>query len=139
MKKLLIPGFVAAIAIFIGGALSQYFFNSMNDSLSKEVETFGEFRSMKDPLMYIYFIYPLVLGYILAWLWDWGQSKIRGNKFVKVFRFTLGYWIIAIVPGMLMTFSTFKLSGMMIMSWTVGAFMQVLFASIAFSFLIRER
>lgn len=138
MRKILIPGFMASIAIFIAGMLVQYVFSAIAPSLSEEVKSFGKFRGWDDPIMYIYFTYPLILGYALAWSWTLFSSYMSGSKVSKVLKFALVYWIVGVIPGMVMTYSSFQLSALMISSWTLGSFMQAISAAIIFSFMLKN-
>jgi hypothetical protein len=72
--------------------------------------------------MWLYFIYPFVLGFALAWVWSRTRSMFKGRSiWQNGLRFGFGYWLVATVPGMLITYSTFAVSFAMILSWTVVA------------------
>ena len=60
-----------------------------------------------------------VLGIILAWAWNKSKSLFKGSSFKKGINFGLAIWIIATIPGMLVSYSCFVLSGLTIISWVV--------------------
>ncbi|MFT3740878.1 MAG: hypothetical protein QM786_19180 [Breznakibacter sp.] len=137
IKKLLFPGFVAAIAIFIATMLVGYLFDFMSPSLGEVYANEAIFRPWNDPLMYLYFLVPLLLGYVLAWLWTWTYPVVPGSRLSKTFRFALAYWLVASLPGMLLTFSSFKLPLVMIASWTVTAFFQGWVAAVVYTWMVK--
>ncbi len=124
MKKIFIPGLVAALGLFAAGMLIGYLFNFMFPSVSAEYENFQIFRSWDDPLMYIYFLQPFLLAFAFAWLWNRAKSFFNGSIWKIAFYFSLIYWFIAIIPGMIMTLSSFKVSLLLAITWTLSAFFQ---------------
>jgi len=136
MKKI-IAGLVAGvvmlgIGIFVG-RIFQYFF----PSLQIEYENTNLFRPWSDPIMLIVFVEPFILGLILAWLWDFTKSTIKGiTPTEKGFYFGYFYWIITI-PGMLMSFSSFPLSVTIVVSWSFTLLMQALSSGFLFSKILK--
>lgn len=77
--------------------------------------------------MSIYFVHPFVVGIILAWLWNKTKSLFSGANFWKKGAlFGLVYWIITTIPGMIISYASFRLSFLMIVSWTVLGLVEVL-------------
>lgn len=91
------------------------------------------FRPWKDPLMLMYFLYPFILAFVLTWLWNKTKSLFTGSTFNRVLNFTVMYWLVATLPGMFITLSSFKVSLIMIISWTVGSFCEVFCAGLVFA------
>jgi hypothetical protein len=130
MKKILLPGLVAGIAGLAAnwaiGFLFMFAFPSMNTEYSNE----QIFHPWSDPLMNLYYIYFFLLAFGLAWAWNKSKSLFAKTYLANVLNFTLVYWLISTIPGMLMTISSFKVSGIMVLSWTVGAFAQLFVISL---------
>lgn len=124
MKKIFIPGLVAALGLFAAGMLIGYVFHLLFPSVSAEYENFQIFRSWDDPLMYIYFLQPFLLALAMAWVWDRSKTLFNGTIWKIAFYFSLVYWFIAIIPGMIMTLSSFKVSVLLTLTWTLSAFFQ---------------
>lgn len=137
MKKLLLPGFLSAIAIFAASMLADFVFNAIFPDIKELYANQAIFRPWNDPLMYIYFCYPLLLGYILAWAWTWAKDTIPGSLLSKTVKFALVYWLMASLPGMLMTYSSFQLPLVMIVCWTTTAFLQAFAAALVYAKMLK--
>jgi uncharacterized Tic20 family protein len=130
MKKIFVPGLVAGIAGLAAnwaiGFLFMFIFPSMNSEYANE----QIFRPWTDPLMNLYYIYFFLLAFGLAWAWEKSKSLFTKNYVADALNFTLVYWLISIIPGMLMTISSFKVSVIMVSSWTIGALAQLFVISL---------
>lgn len=72
--------------------------------------------------MMLYFVHPFIVMMILAWVWDKIKDKVHGqNEWVKGWRFGFVIWLIATIPGMLISYASFQLSFLMILEWTLGS------------------
>jgi hypothetical protein len=128
MKKIFLPGFVAALGLFIACVAIGLLFQFMFPSVKAEYENIQIFRQGNDPLMYIYFLQPFLLAFALAWVWDSTKTFLTGSILKIAFYYSLVYWLVAIIPGMIMTLSSFKISVLMTITWTLSAFFQALVA-----------
>lgn len=128
MKKIFIPGLVAAFGLFITCIAFGFLFHYLFPSVKAEYENVQIFRQGDDTLMYIYFLQPFLLAFAMAWVWDRTRSLFNGSIWKIAFYFSLVYWIVAIIPGMIMTLSSFKISVLMTITWTLSAFFQALAA-----------
>ena len=91
------------------------------------------FRPWEDPLMSLYFLHPFYIAFILAWVWNKTKSLINGNIWRQAFVFTGFYLLLATVPGLMLSISSFKISFAMTFSWAVGAFLQTYVMSLLFA------
>lgn len=123
MKKIVLPGLVAGIIILLVGIGIGYLLNPIFPQLTTEYENFLIFRPWDDPLMKLYFIYPFVLGIILAWIWNKSKKLFNKNGGCcgKGVQFGLIYWILT-MPGMFITYSTFQVSLLMVTTWSISLF-----------------
>jgi hypothetical protein len=128
MKKVVVPGVLAAIVSFIASMAIGYLFHFIDPSLKTEYENTNIFRPWSDPLMNIYYVYPFLLSIILAWLWDKSKQLFSGNIVKKALTFAFIYWLASNVPGMVMSYSSFQISAIMTISWSVSGFVQVFVA-----------
>ncbi len=126
MKKIVIPGILAGVVILIVEMLISF----AVPSLKAQYENPALFRSWADPIMQLYYLYPFVLGILLAWFW--GKVKITiptGSLFSKAFRFGWMYWLVATIPGMLVSYSSFQVSLGMVLSWAIGGLIATVFGA----------
>ena len=134
MKKILLSGLVAGFVMLIVSMIISALFGIVFPSLQTEYSNPNLFRSWSDPLMSLYFVYPFVLGLILAWVWDKTKGLFKEKIFWKnAVNFAFGYWLVASVPGMLITYSSFPLSLIIVLSWTVGGLVQAVCAALVYS------
>ena len=129
MKKVVIPALVAAIGMIAAGIVISYLFNLLFPSLKAEYQNTLLFRPWKDPLMYLMFIQPFLLAVALTWGWDKIKTLFQGTIGRKAFNFTLIMLVISILPGMLMSVSSFQISVLMTLTWTISSFFQVWLAA----------
>lgn len=129
MKKFLLSAIISAVAVFVVSMVINYLFSLIFTGLKGEYENSNIFRPWGDPLMMIYFIYPLIFALIVAFVWDKVKSAFSGTYINKVVNFSLIYWLAASIPGMIMSLSSFKISLIMILSWTIGGLFQILTAA----------
>jgi hypothetical protein len=127
MKRVIIPGLLAGISMLV----ISFVVNAITSPLLQQEYMSGLFRPWTDPLMMLMFLHPFILGFALAWVWNIVKSAVPGHD---VFRrgalFGLGYWIVASIPGMFISYTSFIISPAMVLSWTVSALLQAMVAGI---------
>jgi len=132
MKKIIKPGILAGIAMLIVGMTVSYLLHFMFPSLAAEYNNTNIFRSWSDPLMSLYFLYPFTVGLILAWVWQKTKSLFKGSVKQKGVNFGLAYWLVSSIPGMLITYSSFKTSFLMVLTWLIGGLVNGIVAGLIF-------
>jgi hypothetical protein len=79
--------------------------------------------------MMMFFLYPFILGIALAYFWQIFGNQIKGSTAVeKGLNFTKVYFFIATVPGMFVSYTSFKVSALMVGSWTVSGLIEAFVA-----------
>jgi len=63
-------------------------------------------------------------------VWDKSKGLFQGSIANKGTQFGLAVWLIATVPGMLISYSSFTLSLLTIISWTVSGLIEIVVAGI---------
>jgi hypothetical protein len=130
MKRVIISGLLAGIAMLAVGLAAGYGMMAVFPSLTAEYANTALFRPWDDPLMSLYFLHPFVLGLILAWVWSVVKGVIGGaTPTARGVRFGLAYWVV-VIPGMFISYASFPLSLLMVISWTVGVLLQALAAGL---------
>ena len=132
MKKIII-GFTSGVIILQVSLLSSFIIYLIQPSIQKEYENEAIFRSWSDPLMSYFYIEPFILGFVLLWIWDKTKVLIKGGDILqRGLRFGLIYWIITL-PGVMMTYSSFKVSLMMVISWSLSTLISSIISGFLFS------
>jgi len=134
MKRTILPGLLAGALMLAASLVFSQLLDLIFPSLPAEYQNASLFRPWSDPLMSLYFLYPFVLAMLLSWLWGKTKPIVKGEKaWPRAWNFTLAYWLIASLPGMLITYSSFPVSLPMVVSWSIGGFLQILIAGLVFA------
>jgi len=132
VRLILWPGIVAGIVILVLGMVISYLFMII-PSVAADYNDAQVIRSLQDPLMSLFFIYPFVLGIALSWVWSITKVLVEGPAWKRGTRFGLTYFVIATIPGMLISYSSFSLSILTIISWTVSGLISAIVAGCIFA------
>jgi len=133
-KKIISVGLLVGVVNLVVGMLLSQIYNFVFPALAREYTNFALFRPWSDPLMSMYFLYPFLLGIALAWIWDKTKKLVEGKTaFERAYRFGLAYLIIAGLPGMFITYSSFQVSFTMVLSWLVVGFVEAVVAGWVFA------
>ena len=136
LNKIFIGGISGMVMLIISILLSK-FSEIIFPSLRIEYENTYLFRPWSDPLMSVYYLVPFLIGIILVWIWDSIHEIIEGSRIARGVRFGLGYWITTL-PGMLMSYVSFPLSFIMVISWTITTLFQALAAGLLFTAFLKK-
>lgn len=129
MKKIFIPGVVAGVVMLVAAVVVGLLTSLALPSMAKEYENTNLFRSMSDPIMLLYFVYPFLLGVALAWVWDRTKGVIgEGSIWMRGGKFARAFWIVSALPGILMSYSSFPISLALALSWLLSSMVQLLCA-----------
>jgi len=132
MKKVLLPGIVVGLSSLILGMAISYLF-MLFPTVTADYNNAAVMRPWDDPLMSLFFVYPFVQGIIFAWVWDKSKALFQGTSAKRGIRFGLAMWLVATVPGMLISYSSFPLSLLTIISWTVSGLITSIAAGMIFA------
>jgi hypothetical protein len=132
MKKIIWPGIIAGMAMLIMGMAISYLFRII-PAVAADYENIDIIRSWSNPLMSLIFLYPFVLGIVLALAWGHTSTLFKGTWSARGIKFGLAYLIVATIPGMLISYSSLQLSFLTIVSWTVSGFVNAAIAGMIFA------
>ncbi len=134
MKKIILPGILAGIIMLVASMALGYVFQVILFPHLAQEYVNGIFRSWSDPLMSIYFVYPFILGIILAWAWNMLKPiLVQKRKWERGICFGFGIWLVSSIPGMIMAYSSFKISLIMTLTWLITGLVDAIIAGIVFS------
>lgn len=131
MKNILIPGLAAGFGMLIVSFGFGFLINGSYTTLNLEYQNPNLFRPWSDPLMQLFYLGPFILGLGLAFIWNKIKASISGKSvWIKGLKFGLGYFLVGTIPGMFISYSSFPISLLMIMSWTVSGLLEAITAGI---------
>ena len=133
MKKILGTGLVAGIAMILVNMLLNPVLYAIFPGLKGAYENNVMFRPWEDPIMMLFFLYPIVLGLALAWVWDKTKQLFQGSIWNKGLNFGLIYFFVSGLPAFFINFSSFKLPFVMILSWTIMGLVNGIVTGIVFA------
>lgn len=117
-------GFIIGGLNLILGLGLMMLFGLLFPGVNEEYQSSGLFRPWSDPLMLVYFGYPFILGAVLTYLWGRVKDQFSGAAKEQAFQFAKLYFIIATIPGMFISYTSFQISFMMIVTWTITGYLQ---------------
>jgi hypothetical protein len=129
MKKLILSGLLTGLIIFLASQVTSRIFGVIFPAINAEYQNLNLFRSFSDPLMLLFFVYPFLLGIILAWFWNKTKS-IFGEDVKGGINFGLTYWVVATIPGMFVTYASMPYSLAIVASWLVQGLVTGILAGI---------
>lgn len=128
-KKIITAGFVVGAVNLVVGMLLSAIYNFLTPSVTGEYININLFRPWSDPLMSLFFFYPFILGMALSWVWDKTKKLFVGkNIFEDAYKFGLAYWLVAGLPGMFVTYSSFQVSLPMVLTWSLTGLIEAVVA-----------
>jgi len=104
-KKLAASGLVSAAIIFVVSWAVDFIVRGI-PSLSYNVLSLGGMRSINDPVMVLFFLQPLVLGFAFAIAYSVLGKALKGNALHKGKKFGFIVWLVAGLPSFWITFSS---------------------------------
>lgn len=127
MKKIAFSSLIAGIVMVITSMIVGQVFHTLFPALLKEYNNASLFRPWSDPLMSLFFIYPFILAVVLSIVWEKTQKLFSGRTPAeKAIKFGVTYWIFTNITGMLISYSTFPVSLLMIVSWSISSLVTVI-------------
>jgi hypothetical protein len=132
MKKILLSGLAAGLVMAVVGMVLNMLWGKIFPGLSAEYAT-PLFRPWSDPLMSLMFVCPFLSGLVMSKVWYTSGGKIclfsmclpgtSPNKDIIGFA---SVFILMSIIGMLMTYSCFPMSFLMLVTWCVSMVVQYL-------------
>lgn len=121
-------GLIIGIVNLIIGILLNFGVHSLFPTLGAEYQNPAIFRPWQDPLMMAFFAYPFIFGFIAVYFWNMIGRNFTGSETQKAFQFAKLYFIIATIPGMFATYTSFQVSFLMILNWAIVGFIDAYIA-----------
>lgn len=136
MRKIIVSLVAGSVMLIVGVIVGQLL-QLLIPSIKIEYQNPNLFRSWTDPIMSIVFIEPFILSAFLLWIWTMTKELFKSDsQLYNGLFFGFIYWLITI-PGMIMSYSSFPVSLMLVCSWSITILFQSLFAGVIFSKMIK--
>lgn len=124
MKKMILPGIVSGIAMILTGMFINMPLNALFPAVQAAYNNVALFRPWSDPLMSIFFLAPLWIGFVFAWSYPKLKKYLKGAECMKGLKLGTLYLLIATLPGMFITYSSFQVTVPMTLSWVFFGWIQ---------------
>jgi len=125
MKKIVSSGLVAGLVMLIAGMIVSFVLEKLFPSLAGQYVNANLFRPWSEPLMQLYWLVPFLNGLVLAYVWHKTKSLFPADRRQAAWWLGLVYACFAL-PGLVMSYSTFPVSLLMVSSWLVSSFVQAM-------------
>jgi len=136
MGKTFLTGLLAGVATIIINLILTPLFNVIDPNLVTTYST-GVFRVESDPTKMLFYIFPFLMGIILAWVWSKVRPVFKGQVASKQgVYFGLIIWLIS-VPDIFINYSSFPLPLLMIISWSIMGGVEAIVAGLIFAKLLK--
>jgi hypothetical protein len=134
-KKFLISGILAGIVIEV---LSMIISTAMQAIGNYNVLALGGMRSVNDPIMALFFLYPFVLGFAMTYVYSKMEKQLKGSYVDKGKTFGLTTWILAGLPSAFLVWSSMNYPIGFTISSLVGSLIYMPCAGIAIAWVNKK-
>jgi len=118
VKKILWTGLLAGFLMAVGNVLMNIVYSWIFPGINDIYAGISSFRPMDDPLMALFWLYPLALGLGLSWVWRYTSSIFKKDStFMAGLKFGVAYIVVAGIPTFLINYSSFNFPFVIIFSW----------------------
>ncbi|MCX6797977.1 MAG: hypothetical protein NTX66_02035 [Candidatus Falkowbacteria bacterium] len=129
MKKIIWPGIVAGVVNLILNLAISFLFIRL-PQIAADYNNTALIRPWSDPLMSLFFLYPILFGIILAWVWHKTKAIFSGGKTSRALKFAGSIFLVVTIPGMFMSYTCFPLAFLTVISWTFSGLVASLVAGL---------
>lgn len=134
MKKVLIAGFTAGIAVLLVSLGLLYASIFLFPDLVEEYFS-PVFRESSRQTDWLFYVHPFILSFSLKWFWERYKQLFKGIPFVRALELAFVYGIVAMVPVLWLTFSAIDVSLTVTFTWLIYGIIQAFVAGFIFAWL----
>jgi len=128
MKKFLMSGILAGIAIFVVWLVMGMIISMI---WPYNILELGGMRAAADPMMMLFFLHPFVFGFAMAFVYPYVAGSLKGEYMDKGKMFGLLMWLVAGIPSAFVVFTSMNYPIGFTINSVVGSFIYMLIAGIA--------
>ncbi|NYZ60462.1 hypothetical protein H0O01_02075 [Candidatus Micrarchaeota archaeon] len=126
MKNNYLLAIVVGIIVLVANQVLSVLLNVAFPLLSAEYAASTAFRAWSDPLMNLIFLYPILTGVLATYLWLRTRKSWKSGA-----DFGVAVGLFVAVPTFIVYYSNFLVSPVMVLSWALFAFVNILVAGLA--------
>jgi hypothetical protein len=130
MKKILLAGLVAGIALLILSIVGLYATVWIFPGIAQEY--FNPALDVQSSRVMIYYIHPFIIGIALSWFWSRTKTVLAGSFLTRGIEFGLIYAFVALFPIMWLIYSAMSISLAMVSTWFALGLLQSVVAGLIF-------
>lgn len=119
MKKIFLNSIVLGTALLFGNMIVTSILGLIFPTVQDMYSYDSTFRSLTDPRMNLFFVYPFLLAFPLAYIWDKAKIKFIGGYFKKAFDFGSLYFFTVSIPMFAIGYGIFTFPFAMIIGWVL--------------------
>ena len=127
-KRIIVSGIVAGIVILIVSMALSYLFQA---ALNYNVLTLAGMRSVNDPIMILFFVFPWIIGFALTILFAFAQKSFTGTTTQNGIALGIMGWIVYGIPSAFIVFSSMNYPLGFTVNSVIGSLVYLLAAGIA--------
>ncbi len=102
-KNIMLAGFSGGVVLLV----SMFIFGEIANAIAPyDIATLGGMRAMNDPVMGLFFLYPFVLAFVAAILFDIIKDSLRGTTLFRGLMFGLLFFMLQTIPSMFVIFTS---------------------------------
>lgn len=116
-KRILLAGFLAGVVIAVISFTFQFIVQAV---LPYDIFELGGMRSQDDPIMFLFFLYPWVVGFTMAAVYPF-FTKLIQCRTCKPVIFAVVVWLVSAVPQFFIVFTS--------MDYPMGFYVNQVFGS----------
>ena len=130
-KKIIISGLLVGILMFVLMMVLTIIEGLIFPQIHTEYENVAIFRPYEDPIVYYFYIHPLIIGIIFCCVWHKVKDIVKEQSLIKNgAQFGLCFWLIATIPGLFLGFSIYQISALMFITTVLSTLIQQVIAGI---------
>lgn len=102
-KNVILAGLSGGVVLLV----SMFVFGKIATAISPyDIATIGGMRAMDDPVIALFFLYPFVLSFVAAILFDVIKDSLKGTALSKGLMFGVLLFMVQTIPSMFVIFTS---------------------------------
>jgi hypothetical protein len=130
MKKIILSGFIAGIALLLLSILGLYLTIWLFPGIA--MQYFHPAYDTQSERLVLYYLSPFLISFVMSWFWQRFKTLLTDSFLTRGIELGLIYVLIAPLPMIWLTFSSMHVSLEMAASWLVLSLIQGIAAGLIF-------
>jgi len=127
----LVAGLIAGVAVTLVNVLFHFVTQSLYPAFQLEMHTCKAIRPLEDPrMMYAGLVHPILESVLFSFIFSHFKLAAGTDVFSAV-ALAAQIWFVCTLPGMFLTYSSFRVSLPLVIMWSVSTLVQAATAAAA--------